>query len=226
LLLYAFTIALSAFLLFLVQPIVARQILPWFGGSAAVWTTCMMFFQVALLAGYTYSDLVARRLDARRQRLLHAALLVASLAFLPIVVGEAWRPPDPDRPVLRIVMLLGLTIGLPYFMLSTTGPLLQAWFARSYPRARVYRLYALSNAASLAALVVYPPLIEPSASVPAQAIGWSAGYALFVVLGLALLWRGAAAASASVSPHDDCPAAASPEPPASARAPAKGSARD
>ena len=224
--LYAFTIALSAFLLFLVQPIVARQILPWFGGSAAVWTTCMMSFQVALLAGYAYSDLVARRLDARRQRLLHAALLVASLAFMPIVVGEAWRPPDPDRPVLRIVMLLGVTIGLPYFMLSTTGPLLQAWFARSYPRARVYRLYALSNAASLAALVAYPPLIEPSASVPAQAIGWSAGYALFVVLGLALLWRGAAAAAVSVPPHDDCPAAVPSEPPPSKRAPADGRARD
>lgn len=224
--LYAVAIALSAFLLFLVQPIVARQILPWFGGSAAVWTTCMMFFQVALLAGYAYSDLVVRRLDARRQRLLHAALLTASLAFLPIVVGEAWRPPDPERPVLRIVMLLAGTIGLPYFMLSTTGPLLQAWFARSYPRARVYRLYALSNAASLGALVVYPPLIEPSASVPAQAIGWSAGYALFVVLGLALLWRGATAAGVSASPEDDRESASPPEPALSGRAPAEGRARD
>lgn len=186
---YAFTIALSAFLLFLVQPIVARQILPWFGGSAAVWTTCMMFFQVALLAGYAYSDLIVRRLHASRQRLVHGALLLASLAFLPIVLGDAWRPASPDAPVLQIVWLLLATIGLPYFMLSTTGPLLQAWFARRYPNARVYRLYALSNAASMTALIAYPPLIEPAASVPVQAVAWSAGYCLFAATGLFLLWR-------------------------------------
>lgn len=188
---YAFTIALSAFLLFLVQPIVARQILPWFGGSAAVWTTCMMFFQLALLAGYAYSDLIVSRLGASRQRLLHGALLLASLAFLPIVLGDAWRPVSPDSPVPQIVWLLTATIGLPYFMLSTTGPLLQAWFAKRYPRARVYRLYALSNVASMVALIAYPPLIEPAASVPVQALAWSLGYGLFVLAGLYLLWRAA-----------------------------------
>ena len=187
---HAVTIALSAFLLFLVQPILAKQILPWFGGAAAVWTTCMMFFQIVLLAGYAYSDFVIRRLEPARQRLVHAALLVASLACLPIVVSESLRPADADHPVGRILWLLALTIGLPYFALSTTGPLLQAWFARQFPQARVYRLYALSNVASMSALVAYPPLIEPSASTRVQSLGWSAGYAVFVAMGLALLWRG------------------------------------
>lgn len=187
-LVYAFAIALSAFLLFLVQPIIARQILPWFGGSAAVWTTCMMFFQLALLAGYAYSDQAVRRLPAQAQRRLHAALLLVSLASLPILAGDAWRPADPSQPILRIIALLAVTVGLPYFMLSTTGPLLQAWFAQRFPQARVYRLYALSNAASMAALLAYPTLIEPVSSVPLQATAWSAGYGLFVLVALVLLW--------------------------------------
>lgn len=189
-LVYAFAIALSAFLLFLVQPIIARQILPWFGGSAAVWTTCMMFFQLALLAGYAYSDQVVRRLPAQAQRRLHAALLLASLASLPILAGDAWRPADPSQPVLRILALLAMTVGLPYFMLSTTGPLLQAWFAQRFPQARVYRLYALSNAASMSALLAYPTLIEPASSISLQATAWSAGYGLFVLVALVLLWLG------------------------------------
>ena len=189
--LFAFTIALSAFLLFLVQPIVARQILPWFGGSAAVWTSCMMFFQLALLAGYAYSDAVVRRLSLRSQRRLHAVLLLASLACLPILIGEGWRPEDPGRPTLQIAVMLFATIGLPYFMLSTTGPLLQAWFNRRFPSARVYRLYALSNAASLAALLAYPPLIDPMSTVVQQSWGWSLAYLVFVASGLLLAWRAA-----------------------------------
>lgn len=202
---YAFTIALSAFLLFLVQPIVARQILPWFGGSAAVWTTCVMFFQLALLAGYAYSDLIVRRLHASRQRLVHGTLLLASLGFLPIVLGDAWRPASPAAPVIQIVWLLLATIGLPYFMLSTTGPLLQAWFARRYPNARVYRLYALSNAASMTALIAYPPLIEPAASVPAQAVAWSLGYGLFVLAGLFLLRRAPATVAVAITAGEPNP---------------------
>jgi hypothetical protein len=192
-LLYASTIALSAFLLFLVQPVVAKQILPWFGGSAAVWTTCMVFFQLVLLAGYAYSDFVIRRLAARRQALLHTVLLLASLAFLPIVPGEAFRPQDADNPIGRILLLLAATIGLPYLMLSTTGPLVQAWFARRYSGGQVYRLYALSNVASMLALVLYPPVIEPMASSRLQSLGWSVAYALFVALAIAAAWVAARA---------------------------------
>ncbi|MCZ8102540.1 MAG: hypothetical protein O9972_32185, partial [Burkholderiales bacterium] len=187
-LLHAATIALSAFLLFLVQPIVARQILPWFGGSAAVWTTCMVFFQLALLAGYFYSDVVIRKLAPRGQAIVHTVLLLASLAFLPITVSEAMKPTDASQPVGRILLLLTLTIGLPYLMLATTGPLVQAWFTRQYRSARVYRLYALSNLASMIALLGYPPLIEPNASGRLQSVGWSVGYAAFAMLAIAAAW--------------------------------------
>ena len=169
-LLHACTIALSAFLLFLVQPIIARQILPWFGGSAAVWTTCMVFFQVALLAGYFYSDWVIRKLQARQQALVHSALLLLSLAFLPIVASETLKPEDASQPIGRILLLLTLTIGLPYLMLATTGPLVQAWFTREFSTARVYRLYALSNLASMLALIVIKPSIALLAIGRAQAI--------------------------------------------------------
>lgn len=188
---HATAIALSAFLLFLVQPIIARQILPWFGGSAAVWTTCMVFFQVALLAGYCYSDWIIRSLTPRRQALVHSALLMASLAFLPITLSESMKPADAGQPGMRILWLLASTIGLPYLMLATTGPLVQAWFARRFVGARVYRLYALSNLASMAALIAYPPLIEPFASGRLQTIGWSTLYCLFAVLTVAIAWRSA-----------------------------------
>jgi len=138
--LYALTIFTSAFLLFLVQPIMAKQILPWFGGSAAVWTTCLVFFQFLLLAGYAYSDWTTRRLDARKQVVLHIVLLVASLAVLPIIPDASWKPAGGEDPAWRILGLLAVTIGLPYFLLSTTGPLVQAWFARSFPAGTVYRL--------------------------------------------------------------------------------------
>ena len=188
-LLHACTIALSAFLLFLVQPIIARQILPWFGGSAAVWTTCMVFFQVALLAGYFYSDWVIRRLKARQQAIVHTGLLALSLAFLPIIASPAFKPDDAAQPIGRILLLLTLTIGLPYLMLATTGPLVQAWFTREFSTARVYRLYALSNLASMISLVLYPPVIEPLASGRMQAIGWSLAYGAFVILAGLCAWR-------------------------------------
>jgi hypothetical protein len=204
--LHAATIALSAFLLFLVQPIIARQILPWFGGSAAVWTTCMVFFQVALLAGYFYSDLVIRKLAPRAQATVHTVLLLASLAFLPITVSEAMKPTDATEPVGRILLLLAVTIGLPYLMLATTGPLVQAWFTRQFRSAQVYRLYALSNLASMLALLGYPPLIEPNASGMLQSWGWSTGYAVFVLLAIAAAWtgvrRGAGAAPAELAAVD------------------------
>ena len=180
-LLYAATIFVSAFLLFLVQPITAKQILPWFGGSASVWTTCLVFFQATLLAGYAYSDLAVHRLRPRLQIQIHIGLLLLSLATLPIIPGIQWKPTGNEDPSLRILVLLALTIGLPYFLLSTTSPLVQAWFARARPGASPYRLFALSNLASMLALVGYPFLLEPWAPTRTQALGWSVGYAVLCV---------------------------------------------
>src|SRR5947209_7831326 len=126
----AATIFLSAFLLFLLQPIIAKQILPWFGGSAAVWTTCLVFFQSVLTAGYAYADFIVRKLSARAQMRVHIALLAASLDVLPIIPGAQWKPLGTENPIGLILGLLAATIGLPYFLLSTTSPLVQAWFAR------------------------------------------------------------------------------------------------
>ena len=180
--LYALTIFTSAFLLFLVQPIIAKQILPWFGGSAAVWTTCLVFFQFLLLAGYAYSDWTTRKLAARRQVVLHIVLLAVSLASLPIIAGADWKPAGDEDPTWRILGLLGVTIGLPYFLLSTTGPLVQAWFARTFPAGTVYRLFALSNFGSLLALISYPFAFEPWITTAVQSWGWSAAYVAFVAL--------------------------------------------
>ncbi len=180
--LFAGTIFTSAFLLFLVQPLIAKQILPWFGGSAAVWSICMVFFQVVLLAGYAYADFITRRLRARMQAWLHGALLLASLAFLPVVTNVRWKPTGAEDPSWWILGLLLGTIGLPYFLLSTTGPLLQSWVARTPWGQQVYRYFSLSNLASLLSLLCYPVLIEPHAALIDQAHGWSWGYAVFVLL--------------------------------------------
>jgi hypothetical protein len=184
---YAATIFLSAFLLFLVQPIIAKQILPWFGGSAAVWTTCLVFFQSVLLAGYAYADL-ALRLGARRQALLHVALLAAAVAFLPIITASGWKPQGHEEPVSRILLLLVATIGLPYFLLSTTTPLLQAWYWRRFRAAVPYRLFALSNFASLLALLGFPVLFEPVFDLSQLAWGWSFLFAAFALLCAATAW--------------------------------------
>jgi len=180
--LFAGTIFASAFSLFLVQPLIAKQILPWFGGSAAVWAICMVFFQVTLLAGYAYSDVLANRLTPRVQLVIHGALLVASLMFLPIIASSGWKPTGAEDPMLLIIGLLVATIGLPYFLLSTTGPLIQSWVARVNLGTHVYRLFSLSNMASLLALLSYPFLIETQATLHAQAYGWSTLFAVFVVL--------------------------------------------
>ena len=159
---YALTVLTSAFLLFQVQPLIAKFILPWFGGGPAIWTTCMVFFQTVLFAGYAYAHLIASRLSPRVQVAVHALLLVAAVATLPIAPGERWKPTESTAPVPQILLLLASTLGLPYFVLSSTGPLLQEWFRRSYPERSPYRLYALSNAGSLAALISYPFVFEPA----------------------------------------------------------------
>ena len=163
------------------QPVIAKQILPWFGGSAGVWTTCMVFFQSLLLAGYGYADLTMR-LGARRQALLHAALLGVSLLFLPILASSGWKPMGDEEPIGRILLLLVATIGLPYFLLSSTTPLLQAWYYRRWQVAVPYRLFALSNFASLLALLGFPLIFEPAFDLKALGWGWSVLYAGFVVL--------------------------------------------
>jgi len=187
--LFAFTILLSAFLLFLVQPIIAKQILPWFGGTSAVWITCLLFFQVLLLGGYTYAHLLTRRLAPRAQVLLHTALLLASLVFLPIVPAAAFKPAAETDAALHIIVLLLATIGLPYFLLSSTGPLLQKWVAPRFPERTVYRLFALSNFGSLIGLLAFPFAIEPFVPSLTQSWMWSAAYAAFVAACAATAWK-------------------------------------
>jgi hypothetical protein len=181
-LLYALTILVSAFLLFQVQPIIARTILPWFGGSSAVWTACLLFFQSVLLLGYLYAHWLYRRLRSRLQALVHILLLVASVAALPISPAASWKPAASEDPTFQILLLLAATVGLPYFLLSTTGPLLQAWYARRFKGAIPYRLYALSNAGSMFALVSYPVLFEPLLGTRSQAVSWSWAYGAFILL--------------------------------------------
>ncbi len=199
--LFAVTIFLGAFLLFQVQPIVGKHILPWFGGVPAVWTTCMLFFQIVLLGGYAYAHGAVRNLSARRQQALHLLLLGFSVLLVltlslrwgsPILPGPGWRPAGGVSAVPRILALLAVGVGLPYFLLATTSPLLQAWVAKAHPAAPVYRLYALSNTGSLLALVSYPFFIEPALTLRAQAALWTALYLLFIA-GAALCARRAAA---------------------------------
>ncbi|MBL8521606.1 MAG: fused MFS/spermidine synthase [Betaproteobacteria bacterium] len=186
--LYAVTIFLSSFLLFLVQPIIAKQLLPMFGGSAGVWATCLLFFQGTLLAGYAYAHASSRWLSAMRRSVLHIGLAVLSLVSLPIAIAAGSVPIDGSDPILRILLVLGATIGLPYLLLSTTGPLVQHWFSQAYATARVYRLFALSNLASMAALLAYPFLIEPWMSTRVQAFAWSGFFVLFVALICWIAW--------------------------------------
>ena len=155
-LVFAVTIFLGAFLLFQVQPLIGRFLLPWFGGSPEVWTTCMLFFQVFLLAGYAYAHWLIKLKSVRLQVALHLTLLGAALLFLPILPDEHFKPTPDDIPVLQILLICSLTVGLPYLLLAATSPLVQAWFSRAFPHRNPYRLYALSNTGSLLALVSFP----------------------------------------------------------------------
>ncbi|MCC7084529.1 MAG: hypothetical protein IT427_05940 [Pirellulales bacterium] len=185
---FAVTIFVSAFLLFQVQPLIGKYILPWFGGGAAVWTTCMLFFQTLLFGGYAYAHCSVLWLKPKSQAAVHLALVVAAILFLRIVPGNDWKPLDSIHPEGKILALLAATIGLPYFVLSSTGPLLQAWFARMFPGRIPYRLYALSNVGSLLALLSYPFLFERVLNAPQQAGFWIAGFVIYAVLcGLAAL---------------------------------------
>jgi SAM-dependent methyltransferase len=187
-LLYALTVAWSAFLLFEVQPIVAKMILPWFGGSSAVWSTCMLFFQMALLLGYLYAHWLHEKLRGRVQAIVHIGALAVSCALLPILPNPSWKTAG-GSPSLRILALLAATVGLPYFLLASTSPLLQAWYARTHKSGLPYRLFALSNFASMLALLSYPLLVEPNLPTRMQGYGWSGGYICFAVLCAITAWR-------------------------------------
>ena len=200
--LYAATIFLSAFLLFQVQPLIAKIILPWFGGSAAVWSAAMLFFQLLLLGGYAYAHFSIRFLKARAQMGVHIILLLASAALLPILPSPYWKPSEAGDPTLRILALLAATIGLPYFLLSATSPLLQAWYVRRSGSGMPYRLFALSNFGSMLALVSFPFVVEPRLTSRQQAWAWSAAYVLFALLCVFTAWRsdGRTSQSSPVSP--------------------------
>ncbi|MFO0899350.1 MAG: fused MFS/spermidine synthase [Pirellulales bacterium] len=204
-LLLAATIFLGAFLLFQVQPLIGKAILPWFGGGPAVWTTSMLFFQVLLLAGYAYAHASIRWLPRGAQFGLHAVLMAAALAMLPVLPGVEWRPTSSEAPQTRILLLLAASVGLPYFVLSATAPLVQAWYARLTPAGSPYRLYALSNVGSLLALLSYPLVFEPGLRLATQDSVWSVSFAVFAVLCLgsaAAAWkwgRGDTAAAAQGS---------------------------
>ena len=177
----AIAILLSAFLVFQIQPVFSKMILPWFGGGPAVWTACLMFFQLTLLAGYAYAFSINRLLPIKGQAIAHLALVLASFLFLPIIPADSAKPSDGAFPILRILWVLISSIGLPYFLLSSTSPLFQAWYTAKLPGRIPYRLYALSNLGSLVALLSFPFIIEPMMNSTLQAYAWSVGFITFGV---------------------------------------------
>ena len=202
---FGITILLSAFLLFQVQPLIAKLILPWFGGSAAVWTSCLLFFQVALLGGYAYAHWLNGQ-TGRRQTVIHLSLLALSFLALPIIPSARWKPQGAADPLLGILGLLAATVGLPYFLLSSTSPLLQSWYSRSNGGAMPYRFFALSNAGSMFGLLTYPVLVEPYLRNGQQAWMWSISYAVFAFLCAIVAWRSRGARVEAVH-HDTITAA-------------------
>jgi hypothetical protein len=202
---FALSIFTGAFLLFQVQPLIGKYILPWFGGGPGVWTTCLLFFQTLLLGGYAYAHLLSTWLKPKTQVVVHMTLLALSLAMLPIAPGEGWKAHVAGDPVWRILLLLSGTIGLPYFVLSSTGPLMQRWFSDTNPGVSPYRLYALSNVGSLLALLSYPVFFEVQFTRHTQAIMWSCGLVLFVAFCGFCAWRLWQRAAALATPAESAP---------------------
>ncbi len=193
-LVFAVTMFASGALLFLVQPMIAKMVLPLLGGSPAVWNTAMLFYQVMLLTGYLYAHASQRWLSFRQQVVLHLTVLALPVVVLPMTVPATWLPPADRSPIPWLLALLLMAAGLPFFAVSTTSPLLQNWFARSaHPRAaNPYPLYAASNTGSMLALLGYPLLIEPQLALRDQSRYWAVGYGIFAVLilaAVAMLWR-------------------------------------
>ena len=169
------TILVSAFLLFEVQPIISKIILPWFGGSPMVWSTCLLFFQSLLLVGYAYTHILIKQ-TVPIQVACHLCLLIFTLAFLPIIPENQWRPTDVSIPTFYILKLLTVHVGLPYILLSSTAPLVQAWYSQVYDNRSPYRLYAVSNVSSMVALLSYPFIIEPAIDTSTQGMYWSLAF--------------------------------------------------
>jgi hypothetical protein len=187
---YAATIFVGAFLLFQIQPLMGKFVLPWFGGIASVWTTCMLFFQLLLLGGYLYSHLLSTKLKPKARAVVHAVSLAVAAGVIigetllwrtPLLPSVVWRPASSEHPLLHLLALLMVAVGLPYLLLSSTGPLLQNWFARTHDGKSPYGLYALSNAGSLLGLITYPLVFEPVFGLHVQAWIWCAGYAIFIL---------------------------------------------
>src|SRR5271157_3426181 len=205
---FSVTLFVSAALLFLVEPMFAKMALPLLGGSAAVWTTCLVFFQVTLLAGYAYAHAAAKLLGKRTQVAVHAAVLLAALALLPVHVPGGWTPPVQPNPAWWLLRLLLVAVGLPFFALSATTPILQKWFARSgHPSSSdPYFLYAASNSGSLLGLLSYPFVLERLVTLRDQSRLWTGLYALFLLLAagcILLVWRSPFEESVVASPPLD-----------------------
>ena len=178
----AFIIFLSAFLLFLVEPLISKWILPWYGGVSSVWTTCLLFFQSVLLVGYGWAYLLSKLRSARAQLLLHLLLAAAALFFLPIIPSAAIRPDGSEEPITHLLYVLSLCIGAPFLVLSATAPLLQSWRYRFAGEQSPYWLYAVSNTGSFLGLLAYPFVLEPLLDLPRQSVWWSWGFAVFGML--------------------------------------------
>ena len=194
LLVFAITLFISSFLLFLVQPLFAKMVLPLLGGTPAVWNTCMVFFQAALLAGYGYAHAIPARLGVRRQAALHLAVVLLPLLVLPLGMKQRTAPPADANPIPWLLGLLTISVGLPFFVIAASGPLLQRWLAASsHPAAKdPYFLFSASNLGSMLGLLCYPFLLEPSLSLASQRWLWTLGYGLLVVLlftCVILVWR-------------------------------------
>ena len=188
---FAICILLSAFLLFQIQPIISKTLLPWFGGTQAVWSSAMLFFEVALTGGYAYANWLVRRKASRNQTLIHLALMVVSVCLViflwviwpsPITPAADLKPQTGTAPLLYILFLLTISVGLPFFVLSTNSPLMQAWFSLKNPGRSPYWLYALSNIGSLLGLILYPVVVEPLLTIQRQGWIWAGGYLLFVLI--------------------------------------------
>ena len=184
--LFALTVILGACLLFLVQPLIAKIILPWFGGTSSVWSAALVFFQASVLAGYSYAHWLTTHVQPRIQRMIHGALLLAAGALMPILPSDALRPTPDGDPTLQILGLLTATVGLPALMLSSTSPLLQVWYMRRLGSEPPYWLFAWSNAGSLLALLSFPFVLEPAFNAQVLAWGWSGLFVLFALLSVAV----------------------------------------